>query len=163
MTLGPIVSGAGMALLSGVEPGKSYGTGVLPGVLVFALGMSITVAPLTAAVLASVGDAMTGVASGVNNAVARLAGLLAVAALPALAGIGSSESMARGLDRGFSNALLIAAAVCALGGLVSAALVRDGVRTRMVIPPSPFHACHDPCIEEGHSHTRSRSREAVGS
>ncbi|HVM41228.1 MAG TPA: MFS transporter, partial [Acidimicrobiia bacterium] len=87
MTLGPIVAGAGLFALGGVGPGDTYVSGVLPGVLVFGAGMTLTVAPLTAAVLGSVGSELAGLASGVNNAVARLAGLLAVAALPALAGI----------------------------------------------------------------------------
>ena len=99
MTVGPIVAAAGILLLSRVAPGDTYVSGVLPGIIVFGLGLALTVAPLTAAVLASVGDELTGVASGVNNAVARLAGLLAVAALPALAGISTGETMKAGTRR----------------------------------------------------------------
>jgi EmrB/QacA subfamily drug resistance transporter len=84
LTVGPIVAGFGILLLSDVSAGDTYATGVLPGVAMFGAGMAITVAPLTAAVLGSVDDEVAGVASGVNNAVARFAGLLAVAALPGL-------------------------------------------------------------------------------
>ncbi|MEP6659788.1 MAG: DHA2 family efflux MFS transporter permease subunit, partial [Acidimicrobiales bacterium] len=146
MTLGPILAGAGMLLLSGVAPGDTYLPGVLPGIVVFGLGMALTVAPLTAAVLASVGDEMTGVASGVNNAVARLAGLLAVAALPALAGISTGESMAIGLNEGFARALRISAAVTAAGGVIAALVVRATSKVRPAPQPSVYSACQDPAL-----------------
>ena len=83
MGLGPIVAGAGLLLLLRVGEEAPYASEVLPGVLVFALGMSFTVAPLTAAVLAAVEDRRAGIASGVNNAIARIAGLLAIAVIGA--------------------------------------------------------------------------------
>jgi EmrB/QacA subfamily drug resistance transporter len=124
MTIGPILSALGLLLFSRVGPGDTYLTGVLPGVVGFGLGMGLTVAPLTAAVLAAVDDERNGVASGVNNAVSRFAGLLAVAALPPLAGIGTGSSLAADLDAGFGRALLLAAALCLLGAAISAATVR---------------------------------------
>lgn len=129
MTVGPLVAGAGMLLFSGVGPGDAYASGVLPAVVVFGLGLSLTVAPLTAAVLASVGDALTGVASGVNNAAARLAGLLAVAALPALAGIATDGPLGHSLDEGYAEALVIAAGLCAVGAAVAFA-TQPGVADR---------------------------------
>ncbi|MGH9189114.1 MAG: MFS transporter [Acidimicrobiales bacterium] len=146
MTVGPLVTAAGIILLSWIAPGSRYVTAVLPGVVVFGLGMALTVAPLTAAVLASVGDEMTGVASGVNNAVARLAGLLAVAGLPALAGIATDGSVGASLDHGYAPALRIAALVGALGGVVAVMVVRETSRVRPAPHPSPFHACHHPCV-----------------
>jgi EmrB/QacA subfamily drug resistance transporter len=146
MTIGPLTAGAGVLLLSGVGPGDRYGTGVLPGVVVFGLGMALTVAPLTAAVLAGVDEERTGVASGVNNAVARLAGLLAVAALPALAGIAADESMARSLDAGYATALRIAAAVTASGALAAAVFVRRTASATPTAHPSVYTACQDPCL-----------------
>jgi EmrB/QacA subfamily drug resistance transporter len=146
MTVGPIVAGAGILLLSGIAPGDGYLSGVLPGVVVFGLGMATTVAPLTAAVLAGVGDELTGVASGINNAVARLAGLLAVAALPPLAGIATGGDLAAGLDAGFGTAVRLAAGVCALGGVAAAVTVRATSRVRPSVHPSVFHACHDPLL-----------------
>jgi EmrB/QacA subfamily drug resistance transporter len=83
MGLGPVVAGAGMLLLLRVDESASYAADVLPGVLVFSLGMTATVAPLTAAVLAAVDDGHAGIASGVNNAIARIAGLLAIAVIGA--------------------------------------------------------------------------------
>ena len=83
MGLGPVVAGAGLLLLLRMDQHPDYATEVLPGVLVFGLGMSATVAPLTAAVLSAVDQRHSGVASGVNNAVARVAGLLAIAVLGA--------------------------------------------------------------------------------
>ncbi len=81
---GPIVAGAGLLLLVRAGAQADYVTTILPGVLVFGLGLSATVAPLTATVLGSVEPGHSGVASGVNNAIARVAGLLAIAALGAV-------------------------------------------------------------------------------
>jgi len=83
--------------------------------MTFGLGMTMTVAPLTATVLASVEDRHAGVASGVNNAVSRLAGLVAVAVLPWVAGISTSGDLGTTLDHGYAMAIRVAAAVCAVG------------------------------------------------
>ena len=128
MTFGPIVAGAGLAMLARLGAGSGYLTGVLPAVLVFGLGLSATVAPLTATVLAAAPERQVGVASAVNNAVARTAGLLAVAVFPALAGISQAAyaDPAR-LSTGFHHAVLIAAGMCVAGGLLSAATIRHDV------------------------------------
>jgi EmrB/QacA subfamily drug resistance transporter len=84
MGLGPIVAGAGFLLYLRLDERGDYLSQVLPAALVFGLGLSMTVAPLTATVLGAVGEARAGVASGVNNAVARVAGLLAIAAVGAV-------------------------------------------------------------------------------
>ena len=84
MGLGPIVAGVGLLLLLSVGVHVDYLTEVLPGLLVFSVGLSMTVAPLTAAVLAGVEERQAGIASGVNNAVARVAGLLGIAAIGAI-------------------------------------------------------------------------------
>jgi len=84
MSVGPIVAGCGLLLLLGVEAGSQYLTAVLPGLLLFGLGLSATVAPLTATALNSVEERHVGVASGINNGVSRVAGLLAIAVLGAL-------------------------------------------------------------------------------
>jgi EmrB/QacA subfamily drug resistance transporter len=93
LTVGPIVCAGALLLLARVGAGASYLHAVLPGVLVLGLGLSLTVAPLTATALGSVDERHAGIASGVNNAVARVAGLLAVAALPLAAGLGSGSLM----------------------------------------------------------------------
>jgi EmrB/QacA subfamily drug resistance transporter len=84
MTFGPIVAGAGMLLFMRLNTTASYVMDVLPAVLVFGLGMSATVAPLTATVLDSVSGNRVGIASGINNGVSRVAGLLAIAVLGAV-------------------------------------------------------------------------------
>ncbi len=81
LTVGPMVAGAGIALLALPGPGAGYWTGYLPGVVVMAIGMTAVVGPLTAAVMGSVESRHAGLASGVNNATARIASLLAVAIL----------------------------------------------------------------------------------
>ncbi len=90
---GPLLAGAGLLLLLRVGVNVDYYSEVLPGLLVFSLGLAMTVAPLTAAVLAGVEERQAGIASGVNNAVARVAGLLGIAALGAVVAVQFSASL----------------------------------------------------------------------
>jgi EmrB/QacA subfamily drug resistance transporter len=143
LTVGPIVASVGLFALSGLGAGDSYVRDVLPGVIVLSLGMAITVAPLTAAVLGSVGDEMAGVASGVNNAVARFASMLAVAALPGLAGVATGGSLAESIDSGYQTALRIAAVSTAFGGVVAAFLVGRTAEVRPTAHPGIGYACQD--------------------
>ncbi len=129
MSLGPMIGGIGIALLTQVEPGASYLTGMLPGLLVFGLGLALTVAPLTATVLGAVSDDQAGLASGVSNAVARIAGLLAIPLIPLAAGLSSlSEVEGPGFSAGFSRAMWIGAGVMVLGGMISWLLIRNPER-----------------------------------
>ncbi|HET6878315.1 MAG TPA: MFS transporter [Jatrophihabitans sp.] len=131
MTAGPLVAGAGLALLVRVGAAASYLTDVLPAMLVFALGLSATVAPLTATALSSAPAHQVGIASALNNDVARAAGLLAVAVLPGLAGITpAAYTQPDRLSAGFHHAVLIAAALCALGGLLSAVFIEGRLPAR---------------------------------
>ncbi|MET8164098.1 MFS transporter [Streptomyces sp. NPDC005329] len=125
LTVGPLLCAAGMLLMLRVGPGASYTTDVLPAVLVLGCGMVALVAPLTATVLASVDVARAGVASGVNNAAARAAGLVAVAALPLLTGM-SSEAYrsATAFDEAFQRAMVLCAAVLVVGAVVAFTTVR---------------------------------------
>ncbi len=126
MTAGPLLAAAGLALLVRVVPGSTYWSGTLPGVLVFALGMSLTIAPLTSTVLAAVSDEHAGVASAVNNDVARTAGLVAVAILPAAAGISGAAALDPGaFAAGFRMAMWLAASLVAAGGLLAWATIRN--------------------------------------
>jgi EmrB/QacA subfamily drug resistance transporter len=129
MTVGPLIAGAGMVLLAGVEPGRSYWTAVLPGVLVLGIGLSVTVAPLTTAVLAAAGEAHAGIGSAINNAVSRIAGLISIAILPTAAGLTTSGT-SLDLEHGFAAAMVICGVTCALGGLLAVALIRTGTPTR---------------------------------
>jgi MFS family permease len=136
MSVGPVVVGAGLALLGRLSTDTSYLSGVLPGMLVFALGLAITVAPLTATALGAVPDEHSGLASAVNNSVARIGGLIAVSVLPALAGIsGSGYLDPATLSAGFQTAVRIAAGLCVVGGAIAAVGIRNPDRTRTTAPP----------------------------
>ncbi|MGY1744068.1 MFS transporter [Blastococcus sp. SYSU D00695] len=128
MTAGPLIAAAGTALLAGVDGGGPYVLDVLPGSLLLGLGMAATAAPLTATVLAAAPDALTGAASGVNNAVARAAQLLAVAALPVAVGLaGDDYADPAAFTTAYRTAMLACAGLFALGGLLAWTTVRDDV------------------------------------
>src|SRR4051794_11455315 len=146
MTVGPIVIAAGLLLLARVAPGSTYVADVLPALVVFGLGLACTVAPLTSAVLASVEDRHLGVGSGVNNAVARVAGLLSVALLPALVGLDLSGGS--GLGDAFGDAMRIAAGFAAIGGAVAFLTVRTQVAVPAITQVAVQQPCHDPCVAE---------------
>jgi MFS family permease len=108
MTVGPLLMAGGFLLMLRITPGSNYFTDVLPAIIVLGLGLVATVAPLTATVLSSVEDHHAGIASGVNNAIARSAQLMAVAAIPAAAGItGDSYRDPADFQKGFGRALWI--------------------------------------------------------
>jgi EmrB/QacA subfamily drug resistance transporter len=143
LTAGPLIAACGLTLLAFADLGKSYWIGVFPAICVLAIGMTITVPPLTSTVMASVGEARAGIASGVNNAVARVASLFAVAALGAvlfasfshhLAGLppahanevlnavlagqaGVTEGAMAAFDRALRTVMLVTALCAALGGV----------------------------------------------
>lgn len=120
MAVGPVVTGAGIVLLVRVQEGASYLGAVFPAVCVFGLGLGITVAPLTTTVLAAADDRHSGVASGVNNAVARAAQLLAVAVVPVAAGLtGDAFTDPAAFADGFIRAMLISGGLVAAGGLLA--------------------------------------------
>src|SRR4051794_25545582 len=120
LSAGPLLCGVGTLLLRQVGPGTDYLTGVLPGVLVFSSGLVLLVAPLTSSVLAAAPDRYAGIASGINNAVARSGSLLAVAALPALVGIGGEDYQRPAtFSAGYQDALLVCAVLLFAGALVS--------------------------------------------
>jgi predicted MFS family arabinose efflux permease len=130
MTVGPLLCAVATVLLARIGPGASYVVDVLPGVVLFGLGLAATVAPLTVTVLAAADDRHAGVASGVNNAVARTAGLLAVAVLPVVAGItGADYTDAALFTDGFRIAALLSAGLLALGGVLAwLTISNEGVR-----------------------------------
>ena len=120
MSAGPVLCGVGVFLLRGVDADSGYLTDILPGVLIFSLGLAALVAPLTAAVLAAAPDRFAGVASGINNAVARTGSLLAVAALPTLVGVGGADYQRPAVfTAGYADAQLICAVLLVAGGVIS--------------------------------------------
>ncbi|MEY2454027.1 MAG: hypothetical protein QOD92_3601 [Acidimicrobiaceae bacterium] len=141
MTVGPIVVAIGLVMLAPLDKGSSYLTGVLPGMIVFGLGLSLTVAPLTAAVLAAVDDHHAGVGSAINNAAARIASLLAIAVIPAAAGLSDN------FTDGYRKTLLISAGLAAVGGLIGWMTIRTAtpVETTTHTPTGP--SCHEPCVK----------------
>jgi len=148
IAVGSLVAAGGMLLLERVQPGVSYGSGVLPGILVFGLGLALLVAPLTAAVLGAVEEGQGGIASAVNNAAARLAGLLATATLPLAAGMSGPADPA-----GYARAIGLAAGLCFAGAAVALITIRRGAAVPASVHPHPQHGCLD---------QRARRKEALG-
>jgi EmrB/QacA subfamily drug resistance transporter len=152
MTVGPLVVAVGTWMFTWIHPGTSYTTTVLPAAAVFGLGLAITVAPLTAAVLAAIDETRLGIASGVNNAAARLAGLLAVAVLPAAVALDTTFSpdsfSAEAFSDSVGDAMIICAAVAALGGVIAFLTVRSQVRVTPTVAADVNQPCHDPCRSE---------------
>lgn len=135
MSAGPILVGGGLALLARIGPGSTYLPDVLPAVTLLGLGLAVTVAPLTATALGAAPAERAGVASAVNNDVARAAGLVAVAALPAAAGIhGYSYLHPVQLTSGFRTAVFVAGGACGMGGLLALLTIRN---PRSPGPPQP--------------------------
>jgi hypothetical protein len=130
-----------MALFTRVHGSADYLTQVLPAVLVLGLGLATNVAPLTATALAAAPAEHSGIASAVNNDVARTASLIAVAVLPVLAGItGDVYLHPAALTHGFHIAMLIAAVAAAAGGLLAALFIRN--------PPRRSAAAQAPADED---------------
>jgi EmrB/QacA subfamily drug resistance transporter len=133
MTLGPVLIAVGLALFGRIGASGSYVTEVLPAVVVFGFGVAAIVAPLTTTVLAAVPAEHAGMASAVNNDVARAASLIAVAVLPAAAGLtGASYLHPAEFSAGFHTASFISAGLCVLGGMLAAVTIRNPAR-----PASP--------------------------
>jgi EmrB/QacA subfamily drug resistance transporter len=151
LTVGPIIAASGFAMLAFADPRQSYWVGVFPPILLQAVGMAITVPPLTSTVMAAAGEARAGIASGVNNAVARVGGLLAVAALGAalfasfsyhLAGLapaqvnealnavmsgqpGANREAIAAFEHALSLVMLVTASCAALAGVIGGLSIRS--------------------------------------
>ena len=146
MTVGPVICAAALVLMSRIGPHTSYWTGVLPAVVVFGLGLSLLVAPLTATALGSLDDAYAGIASGVNNAVARAAGLLAVAVLPLAAGLGSGNlTNPAQLHPVYRNTMLIGAGLMIAGAVLAFFFIPNRLRAH-----TPVQSYCDPCAPPVH-------------
>lgn len=124
MTLGPLLMGAGFLLMLAIREPVNYWTQLLPGAVVFGLGLATTVAPLTSAILGAVETERSGIASAVNNAVSRIAGLVAVAFVGVIVGVRLDLA---GLHRG----LIVCAGLSILGGVVSWIGIRSHAGPRL--------------------------------
>lgn len=157
MTAGPIVAALGMAWLSRAGPGDGYAAAILPPILVFGLGLALTVAPLTSTVLGAAGEELAGTASAVNNDIARVAGLFAVAVIPVAAGIsGGDYRDPVAFTGGFGTALLVSAALLAAGGVLAFATIR---RTAGRVPEDAWACPLDAPPLRGHAGAEDGSGE----
>jgi hypothetical protein len=126
MAAGPIVAAAGFLLLTTVRQPFDFWTQILPGLVVFGVGLSITVSPLTSAVLAAVDSAQSGIGSAVNNAVSRIAGLVAIAFTGVIIGAGGDSGFPPGEFEGFRQAAVVIAVLFAVAGVISAVGISNG-------------------------------------
>ena len=143
MGLGPLIAAGGLAMMLGIGAHPRYLRDVLPPLLVFSFGLSCTVAPLTAAVLADAEESNAGIASGVNNAIARVAGLISIAAVGAVI----SASFSSSLDRRLAGVTLSPRAQAALAHargqtLSHVAPARAGIRVADAVQSASVHAFH---------------------
>jgi EmrB/QacA subfamily drug resistance transporter len=143
MSVGPVLVGLGLALLARATDPGSYWTQVFPAVLVFGAGLAVTVAPLTSTAMGAAPAEHSGIASAVNNTVARAASLVAVAVLPLAAGLTGVAGLAPSeLSDGFRTAMYIAGATCAAGGLLAVLTIRNPARPPQAAPePKCPYSC----------------------
>jgi predicted MFS family arabinose efflux permease len=139
MVVGMLAVAAALAWLAQADPGDDYATAILPGALLWGLGIGLAVTPLTAAVLAAVGDADLGEASAVNDAASRVGGVIAIALIPALIGGGG---LAGALADGYGAAMMAMAGLCVAGALVTAVWVSDARAGAAAAAGAPRAAPH---------------------
>jgi len=153
MAAGPLVCAASLLLMARIGADATYAIDVLPSVIVLGLGLSLLVAPLTATALGALDDALAGIASGVNNAVARAAGLLAVAVLPLAAGLGSGNlTDPVTLHPVYRNTMLIGAVLMTAGGVTAYLLIPSRLPA-----PTPVRSFCDPCAPPVHPRVPAES------
>jgi EmrB/QacA subfamily drug resistance transporter len=120
LTVGPLVTAVGLLLMTRIGRGAGYLSDVLPAVITFGLGLTLVVAPVTATVMAAADERHSGIASGINTAISRLAGLIVVAVLPLVAGLtGKRFYEPAAMDHGFHVAMLVCAALAVAGGALA--------------------------------------------
>jgi len=136
LSVGPLVIAVGMVMMGQIDPDGDYVTSVLPSVIVFGVGLTLVVAPVTATVLAAAETRYSGIASGINNAVSRVGGLLAVAVLPLIAGLtGDSFYDPAAMTDGFRTAMYVTAGLSVLGGVIAWLTIDSQVLEHREPPP----------------------------
>lgn len=154
MACGILLVAGAFIWLSAARPGASYTQAILPGALLWGLGIGLTVTPLTAAVLASVDDAYLGAASSVNDAASRVGGVVVIALVPVLIGAVGGRSLARALANGYQPAMIAIAAICVAAALIAALFVSDTrLRGPKMAPHAPNHGCALPVGDPAHRNT----------
>ncbi|MET4431541.1 MFS transporter [Mycolicibacterium sp. 624] len=143
MAVGPLVAAAGFLLLTTVREPFDFWTQILPGLVVFGLGLSITVSPLTSAVLAAVDPAQSGIGSAVNNAVSRIAGLVAIAFAGVIIGAGGDSGFPPGEFEGFRQAAVVIAVLFAVAGVISAIGISNSQCDYRRVAPEASARCFD--------------------
>lgn len=146
MAVGPLIAGGGFLLMTTAQAPFDFWTQMLPGLVVFGVGLSVTVSPLTAAVLAAVDPAQSGIGSAVNNAVSRVAGLIAVAFTGVIVGLGRSDdgTASTAMDfAGFRYGAVAVAVLFAAAGVVSAIGISNGQCDVGLVSPGASARCHD--------------------
>ncbi|MFD3402058.1 MFS transporter [Kribbella sp. NPDC058693] len=145
MAIGILIVAAGFAWLSAAEPGQSYVQAILPGALLWGLGIGLTVAPLTAGVLAAVDDADLGEASAINDAASRVGGVVLIALVPLLLGVGGSNELAGPLANRYQTAMLVMAALSVVAAVITLVFVASGRPAATRLPATPrVHGCAVP-------------------
>jgi MFS family permease len=141
MTAGILAVGGAFLWLA-FAPGGGYAETILPGALLWGIGLGLTVTPLTAAVLAAVRDTDLGEASAISDVAARLGGAVLTALVPVLIGVRADQGLAAALENGFRPAMIVLTVLCVVAAAISAVFVRDGhtAPTRFAAP-APFHGC----------------------
>jgi hypothetical protein len=163
MAAGPLIAAAGILLLIRVGMHVSYLGGVLPALVVFALGLSMTVAPLTATVLADADETDAGIASAINTAVARVAGLAGVAVIGAAVAstlTGDTFAPNQASVHAFHQALLICAALVATGGVTGAVGIVNPARLQAAAPVGQLVGAPEPALHTSTWAERATTRRA---
>jgi hypothetical protein len=143
MGAGPLIAAVGLALMLRLGAHVNYVTGLLPPLLIFSVGLAATVAPLTATVLSDADDSNAGIASGINNAIARIAGLLAIAAVGAVI----SAQFGKALDQRLAGRPLSPMALAAIAQARKQTLARlnpgqVGRDVSLAVQSASVHAFH---------------------
>ncbi len=137
MVAGILLVAVSFAWLSAAQPGSSYTVAILPPLVLWGLGIGIAVTPLTSAVLAAVSDADLGEASAINDAAARVGGVVMIALVPALIGVGVAGTLGDALPRGYQPAMFVLAAMTAVSGLIAAVFVTNQRPVPAQTPAAP--------------------------
>jgi hypothetical protein len=149
MVVGILIVAAGFVWLSQAHPGDDYVSAILPGALLWGLGVGVAVTPLTAAVLAAVNDRDLGEASAINDAASRVGGVIAIAIVPALIGATGGTGLGHALAGGYEAAMIVMAGLCVGGALITALFVSDAARADgpRLAPHPRTHGCALPVPE----------------